>query len=640
VTPDRRDTRRPARRARVGSRLLLAVTLVIAALVLWRALRPHEAPLPPTISTEEVVRELAPGRNPAAGGAQGDGDPLRTAIVRPGDPLKGQGGRPALLAPSPSRFHFRIDVPADAALAFAVAVERAEASSATRFAVAVDGREVWTRTVDPASARTDRRWFDEHLDLSGHAGRTVDLDLVAAATSPGLPSGKAGWANVRLVRTQRHPRQAGAPERPNVLVLLVDTLRADALGTYGATPSPSPNLDRFAAGGQVFEQATAQAPWTLPSVATLFTGLYPRSHGAVGETGDVDANAVWGFLADSLDTIAERATRAGITTFGVSTNPIVSSGTNLSQGFERFVELTWQGKQRNWESAATVNRLFLDWLGQNRGWRFFAYLHYMEPHDPYTPPREFRPPRPPGIRDDLAEGRVLGISKQMDRGRAVAISPEESAYLRALYDGEIRSWDEELGMLLDALGRLGVQDSTVVIVTADHGEEFMEHGLLTHRKHLYEESIHVPLVLRGPGIAAGRRGEQVQGIDLYPTLAALLGLDVPADLPGMSLLGALPARTAICEVTRGRTRDGQRDDLVAARTPTWKVIDALGSDADESYDLANDPAERTALPAGSGAGPALQDALTEFAKSAPPPPEQDRYDPDLRDKLRALGYTD
>ena len=424
-------------------RLALAAALALAALAIWRGARSAEKPLPPTIVAEEIVTELSSGLDPQAITAQAPGDPPRSAVLRPGDPLKGQGGRPAIVTPPPSRLRYRVDVPPDGVLSFGVAVEsdgqRDSGRSAVRFAVAADGRELWSRSVNPAATREDRRWFDERVDLGALAGRTVDLELVTEPASPRRPlAGTPGWAIVRLARETRQPRQRVAPDRPNVLVLLVDTLRADGLGTYGATPSPSPNLDRFGASGLVFEQAVAQAPWTLPSVATLFTGLHPRSHGAIGETGEVQANAVWGFLADDVVTIAERVTRAGITTFAVSANPIVSRGTNLAQGFERFVELPWRQKERNWEPAATVNRVFLDWLAHNREWRFFAYLHYMEPHDPYTPPAEFRPPPPPGIRGDLAAGWVLDVSKRMNKGAQVTLPLDQAAYLRALYNGRAR----------------------------------------------------------------------------------------------------------------------------------------------------------------------------------------------------------
>ena len=623
---------------------LLATLVLVAGAAAWRLTR-GRATLPPTIVSDEIVTELSERLDPAAIVAQASGDPPRTGELRPGDPLLGQGARPGLITPAPSRLRFHVDVPPGAVLTFGVGVEgdgeRDRARSAVRFAVTADGRELWARSINPAAARKDRRWFDERVDLSALAGRTVDLELATEAESPAAPiSGTAGWATVRLVRETRLPRQRAAPDRPNVLVLLVDTLRADGLGTYGASPSPSPNLDRLAAGGLVFEQAIAQAPWTLPSVATLFTGLHPRSHGAIGETGDVATNAAWGFLADGVDTIADVAVRAGITTFAVSTNPIVSRGTNLAQGFEEFVQLPWNQQERNWAPAAAVNRVFADWLGRNHDWRFLAYLHYMEPHDPYTPPPQFRPAPPPGMRADLAAGWVLDVSKRIARRGDFTLPPEQVAYLRALYDGEIRAWDAELPGLLAVLDRAGVRDSTVIIVTADHGEEFMEHGQLRHRKHLYDESIHVPLLIAGPGVPQGRRSEQAQGIDLHPTLAALLGLDAADGLPGRSLLEALPARTVISETMGGLTRDGRRGTLVSARTPAWKMIDVPDPSTDECFDLAHDPAEQAPLPPQTGRGPALRDALDEFARSAAPAPVHAGYDPELRDKLRSLGYAD
>src|SRR5213079_927059 len=144
----------------------------------------------------------------------------------------------------------------------------------------------------------------------------------------------------------------------SILVVLVDTLRADHLGCYGAAPSPSPVVDRLAAGGLVFEHVVAQSSWTMPSVATLFTGLHPRSHGVVGPPADGDP----GFLADTLPTLAERAEAAGVTTVGVSASPLVSRATNLARGFETFVEFSWDRARHDWPPAGEVNARFLAWL--------------------------------------------------------------------------------------------------------------------------------------------------------------------------------------------------------------------------------------------------------------------------------------
>src|SRR5262249_39196301 len=159
-----------------------------------------------------------------------------------------------------------------------------------------------------------------------------------------------------------------------------DTLRADGLGIYGAGPEASPELDRFAARGLVFDVALSQASWTMPAVASIFTGLYPRSHGAVGpDAGHDDAHAGAGTaLPNAVVTFAELAQQAGITTFAASANLIIGRGTNFSQGFETFVELPYVVELKNHAPASAVNRAFLDWLPRARGMRFLAYLHYME----------------------------------------------------------------------------------------------------------------------------------------------------------------------------------------------------------------------------------------------------------------------
>src|SRR5262249_30555817 len=212
--------------------------------------------------------------------AEKPGDPVRAGEVRPGNRLDGHGERPSLVTPPPARVRLTPEVPPGGVLRFGVGVQgaghRDPDRSAVRFAVAVDGREVWSRTVNPAATRHDRRWFDERIDLGAAAGRRTEIVLITEAARPDRPlAGTPGWGTVRLVRETRHPRQPATAAAPTVLVLLVDTLRADRLGCYGADPSPSPNLDALAAAGLVFTQAIAQSSWTLPSVASLFTGLHP-----------------------------------------------------------------------------------------------------------------------------------------------------------------------------------------------------------------------------------------------------------------------------------------------------------------------------------------------------------------------------
>jgi arylsulfatase A-like enzyme len=636
--------RRGATASRARALLLVAAVLAVSGFVWWRHGGPHHDRLPDSIVVEDVVADFSHELDRSRVAQEVAGDPVRAGEIRPGNRLDREGERPTLITPPPARLRFPVEVPRGGVLRFGVGVQgdgrRDPERSAVRFTVEVDGRQVWTSSVNPALTRHDRRWFDERIDLGPYAGKTVELSLVTTAEQPGRTlAGVPGWGTVRLVRETARSRQPARRDAPNVLVLLVDTMRADHLGCYGATPSPSPNLDALAAGGLVFTQAIAQASWTLPSVASIFTGLLPRSHGATGKDIDTDVDAAWGFLADGVVTWAEAASRAGITTVGVSANPLVSRGTNLVQGFETFVELPWNPREKRWGTAAEVNTAFLDWLAPNRGHRFLAYLHYMEPHDPYTPSPEFWPSPPPGIRADLAAGWVLDVSKEMNAGRGALLPPEHLAYLRALYDGEIRTWDAELPSLLAGLERLGLRDSTVVIVTADHGEEFQEHGLLLHRSHLYDELLRVPLVVAGPGIPAGRRDEQVQGIDVFPTMAELLGFERSPALAGHSVLGAIPSAPVVSE-TNGLAADRSQADLVAVRTPKWKLIEIPARATSELYDLIHDPGEQSTLASRTGQGPVLAAALAEVVQRAPPPPVRNGRDPALGEKLRALGYID
>jgi arylsulfatase len=422
------------------------------------------------------------------------------------------------------------------------------------------------------------------------------------------------------------------------LVLLVDTLRHDALGCGGAQPSPSPRLDALAAEGVLFDQAVAQAPWTLPAVATLFSGLHPVSHGVVGgrwRWGEPDAalDASRTTLHDSIPTLAELAQRGGITTVCLTANALVSQATGLARGFEYRAELTGRKTDTRFARAATVNDRFLDWLATNRGYRFFAYLHYMDTHAPYEPPAGLRPPDRADLPEPIRTGRI-------EEFRLDAISSEAVEHLRALYDGSLRYWDGELERLRAGLARLGVADSTVIVVLADHGEGFKEHGYLGHGVHLHDELLRVPLIVSGPGIAPAHRREQVQQIDFLPTVAALLGLEAPAGLPGHDLLSSPREQPAVASTVFWVAPDESRAEIQAFRTPRWKLFHAPGNDHYELYDLAEDPGERHDRFHDLPEAAALAKQLASWRAAAPAAPSPgDAPHPRITEQLRALGYV-
>ncbi|MFN8542817.1 MAG: sulfatase [Candidatus Binatia bacterium] len=593
--------------------------------------------------TETVVDLLADFDSTAVEHASPDA-PVRVDGILPAAEGRLAGGwRPALVTPPPSRVRFRVRPPAGARLAFGIGVEgpgqRQAGVAGFRFAVTVDGHEVFARTVNRAATRHDRRWFDVAVPLDTRGERDVEIALVTEVAGPGRPpAGRPGWSNLRLVTEHARARQQASPTTPNVLVVLVDTLRADVLGCYGARPSPSPTLDALAAGGRVFEQAVAQAPWTAPSVATLLTGVHPPSHGVRGRTGDHDESS--NALPLALPTLAERAADAGITTVAVSGNPLVSRAAGFDRGFETFVEFDWE--RGTMASADAINAAFFRWLCRHGGHRFLAFLHYVDPHDPYTPPAPLRPPVPPGVRPEVAGGGIHDLATQINWHGAPLLSPVEVGHLRALYGAEVRAWDQALAAVRARLAASGLSDRTIVIVTADHGEQFQEHGKLKHLIHLYDEVLRVPLVVAGPGIAPGRTGVQVQGIDLFPTIARLMGFAAPAALPGRDLLGGAPdERPAVADTLYGCAADGRQTEMLALRTPRWKLIEAPALGQVELYDLAHDPGEHENVAATAPEAAALRAELARARAALPAPPRSARGgDPALREKLRALGYAE
>jgi arylsulfatase A-like enzyme len=242
------------------------------------------------------------------------------------------------------------------------------------------------------------------------------------------------------------------------------------------------------------------------------------------------------------------------------------------------------------------------------------------------------------------KGQASDLARVIRKGGA-PLDALNLGHLRQLYDSEIRFWDAQLAALLEGLAELGLRGNTILIITADHGEEFQEHGLLGHGAHLFDESIRVPFVivgptLVGPTLEGARSNIPAQGIDLFPTVAGLLGFSPPANLPGQDLLAQARARPVFSETGYGRT-DGATDvELVAVRWSNWKLIQAPGLRKSSLFNLRRDSAERTDLFGTEKVAAPLSRFLDEWRASVPPPPAVQAQDPGLHDKLEALGYVD
>jgi arylsulfatase len=314
-----------------------------------------------------------------------------------------------------------------------------------------------------------------------------------------------------------------------VLVVLVDALRADHLGCYGYPRPTSPTIDSLAARGVVFERAHSQAPWTKPSVASLLTGTYPIQHGVfTGSAGDTPGHITSDVLADELLTMAEAFKGAGYATAAFVHNAQISSFMGFDQGFDIYAE--------NLGDAASLTSRFLEWLEAETRRPFFAYLHYLDPHWPYTPPDSLRQlfPVPEGTRQDFNTVNWKIFEREIREG-IVQLTPRDAEAMAALYDGEIRFVDSQLARLLDRLGTTGEGERTVLVLTADHGEEFLDHGGVGHGQTLYEEVLHVPLLIVGPETPATRVPDPVETVDILPTLLELTGQEIPEGLPGRPL---------------------------------------------------------------------------------------------------------
>ncbi|MEL7058537.1 MAG: sulfatase [Acidobacteriota bacterium] len=329
-----------------------------------------------------------------------------------------------------------------------------------------------------------------------------------------------------------------SPPQPNVLLVVVDTLRADHLTTYGYARDTSPRVQSLIADqGVVVETAYAQAPWTLPSMASLLTGLPPD------DLLDVEGRP-WG-VPSAARTLAERFVDAGWATAGFVANPTMHAGNGFAQGFEVFESAPYDLASMALP-ADRVQAQALDWLETAPAEPFFLYVHYLDPHDPYDNAEipDGRSPFFPDYDGPISGGDAHGLYL----GELELSDPERDVeHLRALYDSEIRYVDRFVGELIDALGpRL---DNTLIVFTSDHGEEFYENGSFKHGETLYDELIHVPLIFRWDGeLPAGRRVEgTARLLDIVPTLIEAAGLepgDADSDLAsswseGMSLLPAL-----------------------------------------------------------------------------------------------------
>jgi arylsulfatase A-like enzyme len=450
------------------------------------------------------------------------------------------------------------------------------------------------------------------------------------------------WLDAR----ERHYLAALPPaprNAPNVLLIVLDTVRAPSMSLYGHPRPTTPNLERWARGGVRFDRAIAPSSWTLPSHATFFTGRQPHEHRVNWQT-PLDA---------AYPTLAEVLGRHGWRTAGfVANRPYTSWETGLARGFSRYEDYglsfgEWVrcstlartlakrdaaaripgiGDLPGRRDAADVNRRFLDWAGEPSPHPFFAFLNYYDAHFPYLPPAAFAARF--GAEEDGAFLRSLNWGNRLGRDRP-APTPSEARRARNTYEGAIAYLDFELGRLFAELEHRGLLDDTIVIVTSDHGEEFAEHRVTDHGNSLYLPALHVPLVIVGPGrVPSGLVVDEPVGLrDLPATIVALLGVEADSPFPGRSLVPppgpeSPPAGAILSEI---RGVPGVPEWFPNARGAMRSlVLDSLhyildGDRRERIYDIERDPWETRDLAPESSEELRLRlrEALGEYA-SLPP----------------------
>jgi arylsulfatase A-like enzyme/cytochrome c-type biogenesis protein CcmH/NrfG len=387
----------------------------------------------------------------------------------------------------------------------------------------------------------------------------------------------------------------------NVVLVTADTLRADKLGCYGNREVATPNLDRLAEAGILFESAATATPVTLPSHASILTGTYPLFHG-VRENG---ARA----LGKERSTLAEVLKAKGYRTGAFVGAFVLDSRWGLDQGFDRYSDDFTATRRRGDEVLDDA----LKWMDSARGGKFFSWIHFFDPHAPYEPPEPFR-------------SRYAGDAN-------------------GLYDGEVAYVDSLMGRLLDWIDGAGLADQTLVVFLADHGESLGEHGELTHGFFLYDATMRVPFLLRAPsGLAHGLRiPEQVRTIDVVPTVLDLLGIDPPGEVQGASLVPLIAGKSEEERAAYGESTFPSHygwSPLESLRTRETLFVSAPRP---ELYDIGRDPgSERNLAPERAGTVREMEQRLKEtrerYRSNAKESPGPAPLDEETRRKLAALGY--
>jgi arylsulfatase A-like enzyme len=588
-------------------------------------------------------------------GGCGDESISLIEIAPPGQSVDTVGGLEAFTPGFPSELTFRLTLPEEPFLDFSVAVLTAKevGRGTVRFSIRLsdDGR-TFTVYDESLRARGGDAFQSRGVNLAAWRGRKVTLTLAAGPAHPEAAGAwmedvHVAWGAPRVVNRPPEP----PPTRPSVVLILVDTLRRDYLGFHGFEGPISPNLDWLAEESVVFENAITQAPWTKPSIATLFTSLHPDAHGLDNHEGlfgpRQNQALTTGVLPAEAVTLAESLKSAGYRTAAFVANPWIDERYGFDQGFDSYEVV---------ETLPEILERARGFIREDEGGPFFLYLHFMDVHGPYDAPEEdFRAigtspslavlEEPPD--GDLAElpTYLAGIPwfgeeelRNRTFGEVIGFRLSRSHTVRARYAANVLDFDRRIAPLLDEVRNSELNENTVLVLTSDHGEELLEHGGWDHGFNLYEHQIRVPLLIRMPGAIDRRRDARAASlVDIMPTLLALANSNVPEGVEGTSLL-----ETGGSDQPTFSAATKHREGVYALRTERRKLIFDGKTGAVSLFDLSADRGEYRDVAAENDAeAQSLLGVLSrhiEQARRSRLRPENAVIPEDIRKRLESLGY--
>ncbi|MCB9597568.1 MAG: sulfatase [Sandaracinaceae bacterium] len=584
-----------------------------------------------TVQGEEAAAEIdsiwwLPGQVP-------DGEltpPRYTELVQ--DLEVGGASRRAVVLPAPANIRWYAEVPENGrfSLGFGAATEGERTIRVTVTPEGGDAQVLHEGSVTGA-------WQDRVLDIASLAGEVVRIEVSVEGSGPVGISGPAVVVPMP---------EAPLPEAQarSVVVLLVDTLRASKLRVYNPRSRVrTPTLMTFAEQGAVFEHAQAPENWTKPSVASVLTSLTPMTHNTKEQSSSLPQSAL---------TIAEVFQRNDFATGSFIANGYVSDRFGFDQGWDHYTN--YIREERNTE-AHNVFGEALAWIREHRQERFFAYIQTIDPHVPYDPPDELVAQYYSGTYEGPISPRRTGLQLEDVKAGRMTLSPTDIRRLEALHDGEITYHDQEMAHFVEGLQELGLYDDIIFVVTADHGEEFNDHGSFGHGHSIFQELLHVPLMVRWNGVIDPRRiGPTVSTMDIAPTVLEAAGIAIPDEFEGHSLLST----------ARGQMRPGpaiafsdKLDDRRVATAAGYKLV-IRSNMTWAMFNLRTDPGEQTQIDSGARLPIALRYLRGLYGQhlgasdrgnwllgdtggeSRVLPQAESQIDAEMCRQLRALGYID